>query len=472
MLMKKIYAFLLCGAVCLSAAADGKRFKSLKGQKVKKIARTEAAAPLWRPSSQTDFMYDIDMEEWWEMGTVNFTYDNRGNCIEELMDEDGWLSKTVTTYNEFNQPLMILKTESEDGETWENSGKTTYVYDPVVHDFFTERVGYDWNGDDWTTNYTWETDIITRNDAGNITELVKSLPMFDHLTPAYRSVWSYGADGKANEYSYYVTYDGTTWELDDDTSYKDIVWEKTNGQMTIYGDMLELTEGENLLKSAVVYYDGEPDGHYLVEYADGGFFIKETTNDINEVGRTQRMEIIDANGSMRYTSVEYFDEDGNITDEPTYTMIQEATLDEHGNVVETTVREIIDGVEELMDAQKSSCTYDANGNLTEVTTSYYDFDVEEYVADFRTVYGEYVDAAAGIESVVADTKAQWNVCDNTVAASAPGLKGLTVYNLQGVAVAKAAAEASSASVDLSSLASGIYLIHADGTGATYRFVKR
>lgn len=233
-----IYAFLLCGAVCLSAAADGKRFKSLQGQKVKKIARTEAAAPLWRPSSQTDFMYDIDMEEWWEMGTVNFTYYNRGNCIEELMDEDGWLSKTVSTYNEFNQPLMILKTESEDGETWENSGKTTYVYDPVVHDFFTERVGYDWNDGDWTTNYTWETDIITRNDAGNITELVKSLPMFDHLTPAYRSVWSYGADGKANEYSYYVTYDGTIWELDDDPSYKDIVWEKTNGQMTIYGDML------------------------------------------------------------------------------------------------------------------------------------------------------------------------------------------------------------------------------------------
>lgn len=94
------------------------------------------------------------------------------------------------------------------------------------------------------------------------------------------------------------------------------------------------------------------------------------------------------------------------------------------------------------------------------------------MADFRTVYGEYVDAAAGIELVVADTKAQWNVCDNTVAASAPGLKGLTVYNLQGVAVAKSAAEASSASVDLSSLASGIYLIHADGTGATYRFVKR
>lgn len=118
--MKKIYIFALCLAVGMPAFAGAQRFKSGRGKASKNSRlRVEAATPLWRPVSETDYMHDG--EDWMELGTVTFKYDNRGNCTEELVDEEGWLSKTETTYDEYNSPVLILKTDSEDGETWNNS---------------------------------------------------------------------------------------------------------------------------------------------------------------------------------------------------------------------------------------------------------------------------------------------------------------------------------------------------------------
>ena len=385
-----------------------------------------------------------------------------------------WLHvQNRNTYDEFNQPLTKLETESEDGETWTNISKTTYAYDTKVHDFFTERMGYDWN-EDWVANYKCESNTITRNTDGNITEIVKALPLEGELLPAYKSVWKYGADGKANEYYYYGMGENNEWALDDDLSYRDIKWEKTDGQMTIFGDMLDLTEGANLMKSAVVYYGDEPDGHFLVEYLGGlgGYIIKETTNDINEVGATIRMEILDANGSIRFTNTEYFDEEGNIFDEPVYIITEEATMDSHGNMVAYTAKETVEGIEELANGQKFTYTYDANGNVTEAVAEQYDYETEEYYLSDRTVYGEYINvASSGIQCIQAVKDTAWTVRGDEVTATASGLNGLSVYNMQGVCVKRAAADTASATVSLTELAAGIYIIRADGTGATYRLIK-
>lgn len=472
--MNKFYTLALCGAVCLSAAAGGQRFKSVRNQKGVKKIHTESAAPIWRPVSQTDYMHDGD--DWMKMGDVSFKYDNRGNCTEELVDEEGMLSKKVTTYDEFNQKLTELETESMDGTTWENNEKSIYVYDTKVHDFFTERQGYDWSDGTWVMNYEWEGNSITRNDDSNIIELVKSLPLMNELKPALKSVWNYGTDGKANEYFYYTTEDGSTWSLYDNLSYKDIVWEKTDGQMTIFGDLVEMTTGENLLKSAVVYYNDQPDGHYLVEYPQNGeygFFIKETTNNINEVGRTSRMEVIDANGSLRYTETEYFDEEGNIFPDPVYINVQEAIMDEHGNMVLYTDKETDEeGIEEIVEALRYNYTYNADGNPTEVITENYDYDSESYYPAERTVFGDYIDVTSGVETVTAGDNASWSMEGDTVTATAPGITGLTVYNLQGSALVKVGASDSTATVSLSSLAPGVYIVRADGTGSTIRVAKR
>lgn len=469
--MKKIYILALCCAVGMPAFAGAQRFKSSRGKAAKNTGlRVESATPLWRPVSETDYMHDGT--DWMELGAVYFKYDNRGNCTEELVDEDGSQTKTETVYNEFNYPVSEIETTSEDGGPWENASKKTYVYDSRVHGFFTERVGYDWTNGAWVKNYSWETNSITRNDDGNIIEVVKALPLASELKPAYKSVWNYGADGKANEYFYYVAEGETEWKLYDDLSYKNIVWEKTDGQLTVFGDLLDLTEGDNLLKSAVVYYNDQPDGHYLVEYSNEGrdFLIKETTNDINEIGRTISMETIDKNGSMRLTQTEYFDEEGNILADPTYISVQEALMDEHGNMIQYTEKETIDGEEEILGSTKYNYTYGSNGNPSEVVTEEYDYDTAEYFPSERIVYGDYIDVA-GIGSVKADGAA-WNFDGTTATATAAGMTGLTVYSLQGTPLARVAADGASASVSLAGLLPGIYLIHADGTASTYRAVKR
>lgn len=469
--MRKIYAIALCLAVGLSASAEGARFKSVRSSRAKKIATKEATAPVWRPLTQTDYMHDG--EDWMEMGTVTFKYDRRGNCIEEIVNSDDILSRTQTTYNEYDQPLTVLVTESEDeGDTWTNTARTTYVYDSEIHDFFVDRSGYDWDDPDWTRNYRCETNVITRNADGNITEIVKSLPYGDEMLPAYKSAWTYGADGRASGYGYYL-FDGSDWLLYDDVEYKEIVWQQTDGQMTAFGDLLELTEGANLMKSAVVYYQGEADGHYLVEYSDDlpGFLIKETTNDINEIGRTTRMETLDMNGSLRMTTTEYFDEDGNISTEPTYISVQEAKIDEHGNMTEFNIHETYDGVEELIASTLYTYTYDANGNVTEMVSQEYDYESQEYFPSERIVYGEYGDTA-GIGSVDKDDADVWSVEGDIFTARAEGLTGISIYNVQGMLLKSVAVADGRASVTVSELQPGLYLLRAEGTGSTLRVAVR
>ena len=131
----------------------------------------------------------------------------------------------------YNMPVSMFKTYSDGGEVWENSSKRSYVYDPVVHNFYTERKGYDWvDGEfefivrlafspphrgcsgldtclcrmlfgsigfepvvhnfyterkgydwvdgEWVKDYYWESNEIVRDDKGNITSLTKYVPLF------------------------------------------------------------------------------------------------------------------------------------------------------------------------------------------------------------------------------------------------------------------------------------------------------
>ena len=71
------------------------------------------SAPLWRPATQTEYMY-MD-GEWVELGTVSFTYDERGNAILELVEGEDGSTKTEKTYDDYNQVLTSLQSYSEDG---------------------------------------------------------------------------------------------------------------------------------------------------------------------------------------------------------------------------------------------------------------------------------------------------------------------------------------------------------------------
>ena len=67
------------------------------------------------------------------------------------------------------------------------------------------------------------------------------------------------------------------------------------------------------------------------------------------------------------------------------------------------------------------------------STEQYDYETEEYYLSDRTVYGEYINvASSGIQCIQAVKDTAWTVLGDEVTATASGLKGLSVYNMQGV----------------------------------------
>lgn len=429
--MKKLYIFTLCAAVCLSAAGAGNRFTSKRDAvrtkiEVRKAERKSAkkaakaavrAAAIERPESYTEYMYNG--EDWEEMATINCKYDNRGNLIEESYTFEDITTVTVMTYDDNN--MLTSKTTYEDDVPMD---KMTYKYDPVLTGYYVERMGYDYDGEDWSKNYYCVTNEITRDADNNITQVLRSLPMDGEFIPAYKSEWKYDPTTKqAAEFAYYSynTMDAEpTWELYDGLVYKDIEWKKTNGQL-VSENMAELVEGDNLLKKCAVYFDDEFDGYITVDYVNentGDYFLRNTLND-ETVGSSRQVETIDGNGSKRTIDSEYFDDQYNFYAEPVYQGKVETIKDEHGNVVLEAMYEAVDGGEfELIDAVKYGISYDAAGNITEQVESYYDADAMDYVPSSKIVYGDYKDVAAGIADIIAGDNAP-----------------VEYYNLQGIKVA-------------------------------------
>lgn len=147
-------------------------------------------------------------------------------------------------------------------------------------------------------------------------------------------------------------------------------------------------------------------------------------------------------------------------------------MDSHGNMIEFTEKEISEGVEETIASTIYTYTYDENGNTAEVFSEDFDYETQKYYPMERTVFGEYVNVASGSTGVTIPGTADWTVSGDDVTAFATGLTGLSVYTLQGTCVARATADASSATVSLSALAPGLYIVRADGTGSARRILRR
>jgi len=347
--------------------------------------------------------------EWVELGTVSFTYDGRGNAILELVEGEDGSTKSEKTYDDYNQVLTSLQSYSEDGTEWENESKSTYQYDPVLHSYYIVRMGYDWTNGAWVENFRCETNEVTRNAGGNITTIIKSLPLGDTMLPGYKLVWDYDNNAtEATGMTYYTcpTGDGTTWEVYNDLEYRNIKWAATDGQMT-EADMLSYVEGNNRLASCEVYYDSELDGHIIASYdGNGGYTLQETYPDPSQVGVSTVKTMTDNNGSYTVTITEYFDEDGNYKPKPQSIIRIVSEFNDHGDVVKDELYEVAsDGYEELAEGYAYEYTYDSNGNTTEQVTKIYDYDEDQYFADTKICYGEY-SQISGIENVASDPDAR------------------------------------------------------------------
>lgn len=425
--MKKLYTISLSVLLGITMAnAAPARFVSARGTASLTGAVKAPATEVWRPASLTEFIY-ID-GQWLELGSSQFTYDVRGNKTSERYNDDEDFYVVDYTYDDYNQVLTRLE-QAQTADGLEPLSRRTYTYDDILHTYAVKRVVEDYVDGAWKENNYSEYNTITRNTDGNITTIVKSLPLYKmidgtltmQIIPAYKSSWTYGADGKAETFEYYAyssedAQGNVVWDLHNDESYRQLVWEATDGQMT-GSDMSEFVTGANRIKSATVYYENKLDGHFFVDYGtDGNYTIRQTAENPDEVWVLIERKATDANGSFTYTTKEYFEE-GEHTATPTYTSTLVVTYNDHGDAVLEQLTEQMPGEPDAIQASKAEYTYDANGNTIEMITYFYDEEKADFIPESRTVYGAYIDAA-GIESV------------NTDAADAAPV----YYNLQGVRV--------------------------------------
>lgn len=465
-------AVLVAGTVVMVSAANeinGERFKVRRARQVP--ARNVESAPVMRPSWERQYVYEDG--EWVYMGEVHYDYDARGAELRSVLYEDDFVSTEISEYDEYGNRTLLLDMEGE-GEDTINSSKRTYEYDPIIHDYCIRRMGYDWDGSEWQSNYFCETNDITRNADGNITDIMKSIPYsgVNDMVEAYHTVWGYDeTTGKADTYAYYMnmTADNPTWKLYLDTEYRDIKWDRTDGQLT--DDLLAMIEGRNRLASATVYYDGEPDGYVFVTYPDDdrdGYLMLMTTNNPDEVGMSEELKVsINEDGVKTYvfTQSEYYDEESDeISSEPTYVMREEYAFDAAGNIVRNEMYEMLPD-EELMlvSGQLFNNTYDADGNLIEVLMRSFQYDEDtdtgEYMDENRIEYGGYVDVTAGMCVVKRDAN---TLRMNGLTAVAEGC-GIDVFAVDGRRVA-----GGKNAVSLEELSSGIYVVRAAGEAIRIR----
>lgn len=449
--MKLLYSItiLLLSCFCYAPFAVGAKSPGyLRTVPAKMLLRNRVVAPVIRPAVEEQY---IMADEWIFAASLRYEYDAAGRPVRIVTDDSGSVSTVEIAYNEYGNEASRLETTGEDQEP---VSKRSYAYDPVVHNYCIERMGYDWQGGQWIPNYYCERNEVNRDASGNVTEIVKTLPLGSgEMVPAYRTVWGYGADGKAVSYSYYVNESGKdiNWSLYDDVEYRDIAWDRTDGQLL--GDLMDMVEGPNRFLSATAYYEGEKDGYVLVSYPAGdaeGFRISYTANDPDEIGMVQKLEMIEGELSgFSYSVEQYFDDETEeLTSEPVYILENVYLKDKNGNPVSDFIYEQFAGEDkELVAGIRYENTYNDDGNLIEVIQSEYDYDEGDYLPIIRTVYGEYFDVTSVTE--LAQVSGKLRILDG-VAYSEGEIK---VYTTEGILVASGDKE-----VSLRSLAKGLYVV--------------
>ena len=393
----------------------------------------QSTTPIIRSGSEEYYEYGSD--GWIKMITLQKTYDTNGYLYQQIKTEDGNSERRTYTHDlDGKQTSVVIEYDPEGWGEYQPSEKTTDVYDPIAKEFNVEHVKYIWDQveQDWVMTDGSNFRDVERNAEGNITSIIiKSY--FTHvaaIVPHTKILVTYNAEGKADSYSIQSASDHdaktgvTTWGRA--TMYKKIQWQDTDGQL--YQDVNTMFIGPNRMKYAelykgsvhagtltVVYEEGKPDFEAVIEYTVG----------------TKKKEIhtyvsLDDNGSYREQFVKHddSDEDGEITEKEISTEYAERRCDEHGN--ELSFELYYDG--ELGAGNRSTYTYDINGNLTELIgeswTPTYNSKGElisgEYTYKHRIVYDNYHNVNTSVNPV-------WQNSDTPV----------QVYNLHGVLVANA-----------------------------------
>lgn len=407
LLLASALAFAITAEAAAPASFSPRKFHATRAGKITadhRAAQHSPEATLWRAG--TENTSDWTGDEWEQVSVITRTFDNDGRTLTELTAPaegnmwDGY-SRETNTYNADGMLTSRLTEYSEDGLTWENSESLERAYDPIVKSLIVFNKPGFWTGSDWSYNSNYYRRVVTRDNNGNITEVAVEVMYENQFDATQRFTVKYGADGRATEVSESIlsTSDGFKFYWVDGDRYTDLVWERTNGQITSFSD---LTSVDNRIKTANYWSDGELIGPVKAEYPDdkGSYRL---TLDLSDMGMVsvEDCAILDDNGSADLTltttvSTGDPDEDGVMISTERY------HYDDYGLDTLIYSSESTDGEEEIYVWIKGEIVYDqAYGYPLEYTVS--TLEEDEWFPLVHCTYADYVNVAAGIGSAVTDS---------------------------------------------------------------------
>lgn len=407
LLLTSALAFAITAEAAAPVSFSPRKIHATRAEKIKadrRAAQHSPEATMWRAG--TENTSDWTGEEWEPTSVITRTYDNDGRTLTELTAPaegnmwDGY-SRETNTYNADGMLISRLSEYSEDGSTWENSESLERAYDPIVKNLIVfNKPGY-WTGSDWSYNSNYYRRVVTRDNAGNITEIAVEVMYEDQFDATQRFTVKYGTDGRATEVaeSILTTNDGFMFFWVDGDRYTDLVWERTNGQVTSFAD---LTSVDNRIKAAKYWSEGELIGPVKAEYPDdkGSYRL---TLDLSDEGvlSVEEFTVLDDNGSTDLILTTTINT-GNPDEDGVMVSTEKYHYDDYG--LETLIysSETEDGEEEIYGWIKGEIIYDqAYGYPLEYTVS--TLEEDEWLPLVHCTFADYVNVAAGIGSAVADS---------------------------------------------------------------------
>lgn len=230
-----------------------------------------AADPLWRATRETVYEpSETDANKLVLSYNTALTYTSEGLPVEEVqVAVDGTRMRRTLTYTPEGRMASELIEYFVGGE-WVKYRTRTREYDRQTG-IITLSEDYTYEGSTSYPGNCYRREI-TRNDDGNVTEVILSVFFNNEYDPTQRITIGYGEDARANSISCFdLTAVGSDLVWMPGATYTEIVWHETDGQIVSVDDFFR---GANRIASAhyINTNNGKPWNDYdlAATYADEG----------------------------------------------------------------------------------------------------------------------------------------------------------------------------------------------------------
>ncbi len=369
-MMKKVLIFLAAGLVGLSAAAQETW-----------LAKTQRAYG-WSGSD-------------WELSEVYTQSYNREGLLslQTVVDMEGGVSRQSFRYNSNGKMnYRVTSVANSPAGPFKDTQKLTRTYDHILTNFITDNDQKVLVSNTWQPSNCYQ-QTITRNDAGDVTQMVRAVYFQGIYDPThhFNVIYNKESDAQPTEL--------LTEDLDYDylkqeyywkpgPCYRQIVWESFDGQVV---NLDNLFDGANRIASAVATIGGE-EYRISATYGDDGSWVAHRVqfdSDVDlDLDEVTEYTPLDANGSCHIVATMGYVEDGQMIGaekhiytyeyDPNGLILLEEELYDNGETVEVVARTV------------GEVEYDPeHGYPTCWTLQVFDEESGEMVPAFRAEYEDY-----------------------------------------------------------------------------------